>query len=67
MDEVKEGMVLGKLGSSGISTDPHLHFGVCDRADPLQCAGIPVHFTNISILWQYEDRAVQSGDIVTAH
>jgi murein DD-endopeptidase MepM/ murein hydrolase activator NlpD len=63
---VKAGDVIGKLGSSGNSTEPHLHFHVCDSADPLQCAGIPVNFSNITIQWADLPRPIQSGDIVIA-
>src|SRR5208282_3162993 len=47
-DHVKKGQLLGKLGNSGNSTEPHLHFQICDAADPLLCNGLPFeidHFT----------------------
>jgi Peptidase family M23 len=47
-DSVKAGEPLAKLGNSGNSTEPHLHFHICDGPNPLFCNGLPFeidHFT----------------------
>jgi len=42
--QVKTGDVLGEVGNSGDSPEPHLHFHVMTNADPTQADGIPVVF-----------------------
>jgi murein DD-endopeptidase len=40
-DRVNTGDVLGLVGNSGNSTEPHLHFDLCDRSSMLACEGVP--------------------------
>jgi murein DD-endopeptidase MepM/ murein hydrolase activator NlpD len=40
-DRVETGQLLGKLGSSGNSTQPHLHFDLSDGPDPLTSNSLP--------------------------
>lgn len=63
--QVQAGQPLAALGGSGNSTEPHLHFHVCDAPQPLRCAGVPVQFSNVELPWSDVPRLLQSGDLVT--
>ncbi len=40
-DKVRRGQVVGLVGNSGNSTEPHLHFQVSDANSPLGSEGLP--------------------------
>lgn len=46
-DDVAAGDVLGVIGNSGNTSEPHLHFQLMDRSSPLRAAGVPFRFRDI--------------------
>jgi hypothetical protein len=40
-DHVRRGQILALVGNSGNSTEPHLHFQLCDANSPLGSEGLP--------------------------
>ena len=49
-DRVKRGQVLGLVGNSGNSTEPHLHFHVSDASSPLGSEGVPYVFESLTVV-----------------
>ena len=49
-DHVKRGQVLGLVGNSGNSTEPHLHFHISDASSPLGSEGIPYELESLEIV-----------------
>lgn len=48
-DNVRRGQVLGLLGNSGNSTEPHLHFHICNANSELGCEGLPYAFAEYKL------------------
>ena len=40
-DRVHRGQILGLVGNTGNSTEPHLHFHISDASSPLGSEGLP--------------------------
>ncbi|HET9400909.1 MAG TPA: M23 family metallopeptidase [Candidatus Acidoferrales bacterium] len=49
-DKVRRGQALGLVGNSGNSTEPHLHFDLCDGNATLACEGLPYALQSFSVL-----------------
>ena len=55
-DEVKQGDLLGLVGNSGNSSEPHIHFHVADSSDPNTSKSIRISFE--------QDKEIKQGDFV---
>lgn len=65
-DRVTQGQRLARVGNSGMSTEPHLHFQLMDTADWQTAHGLPLQLINFVRNGTVVDRAEpRRGDVLT--
>jgi len=53
-DKVRRGQVIGLVGNSGNSTEPHLHFHISNGNSPLGSEGLPYSLTSFEVVGHVE-------------
>ncbi|MBL8207092.1 MAG: M23 family metallopeptidase, partial [Blastocatellia bacterium] len=66
-DKVKVGQVLGLVGNSGNSTEPHLHFHLSDANSPLGSEGLPYVFASFEVQGKGGNWKAADKDVVEKH
>lgn len=60
-DNVGKGQFLGRVGHSGNSTEPHLHFHLMDNSDLAKAKGISCAFEKYEVLQDGEWKTVRKS------
>jgi murein DD-endopeptidase MepM/ murein hydrolase activator NlpD len=60
-DSVKRGAVLGKLGNTGNTSAPHLHFHIMNRPSPIAADGIPYVIDSFDFSGQIDIAAFEAA------
>ncbi|HET7093571.1 MAG TPA: M23 family metallopeptidase, partial [Thermomicrobiales bacterium] len=60
-DQVTTGQVLGRLGNTGNSSGPHLHFGLIDDPDPLVGQSLPMAFDRWTLRGTFDMAAFEAA------
>lgn len=55
-EQVYRGQVLGRLGNTGNSDEPHLHLQICNAPSFLICEGVPMEFKRMSLAAYHIDQ-----------
>jgi murein DD-endopeptidase MepM/ murein hydrolase activator NlpD len=66
-DQVKKGTVLGKLGNSGNTSGPHLHFHVMTGPSVLGSNGVPYVIESFNLAGQIDIAAFETAPDLTGN